>query len=61
MITEPPLLTVPAVAAYLSKPPSWVYRNIAALPAVKLGAQYRFRQCDLEAWVAAQVQRGISQ
>jgi len=42
-----------AAAAFLGKPPSWIYDNVHRLeiPHVRLERQYRFRATDLNAWL----------
>jgi excisionase family DNA binding protein len=58
MNTDKPLpafLTTEEVLACLKVTPRTVYRLIQAgeLPAVRVGRQWRFRQADLENWLAA--------
>jgi excisionase family DNA binding protein len=50
-----PLATTADVAAYLSKPESWVYDNAARLdiPRFKVGNHYRYRLSEVEGWVEA--------
>jgi excisionase family DNA binding protein len=49
------LATTAEVAAYLSKPESWIHDNAGRLeiPRFKVGTQYRYRLSEVEAWVNA--------
>ena len=52
------LLTVEEVAALLHVPVSWVYgrmrkRSLERLPAHRLGKYWRFREEEIDAWVAS--------
>jgi excisionase family DNA binding protein len=51
-------MTVKRAAAYLGKPPSWIYDNVHRLeiPHVRLERQYRFRTSDLDAWLESRMQ-----
>lgn len=58
--TAPPLLTVEETAAYLGVKPrlleSWRYRNTGP-KYIRLGGRHvRYRQTDLDDWIAGQVQ-----
>jgi len=48
------IMTVKEVAAYLKVNDRTVYRMAAAgeIPAFKVGASWRFKQTELEAWMA---------
>ncbi|MBB5938812.1 helix-turn-helix domain-containing protein [Streptomyces zagrosensis] len=50
------LMTMNEVAAYLGKPPSWVYGNWRRLeiPFRKVGQALRCRPTDLEKWLDQQ-------
>lgn len=53
------LLTVEEAAALLRVPVSWVYertrrRTMDRLPGIRLGKYWRFRECDLLAWIERQ-------
>lgn len=50
-----PWVTTAEVAAFLGKPPSFVYDNAdrLGLPRYKIGATYRYRLSQVEAWVQA--------
>jgi excisionase family DNA binding protein len=52
------LLTVEDVAEAFQVSRSWVYAAASAgrLPAVRLGSALRFRQADLEKWLAKSVE-----
>jgi predicted DNA-binding transcriptional regulator AlpA len=45
--------TTEEVAAYLAKPPSWLYANAGPLgvPRYKIGNQYRYKLSEVAAWV----------
>ena len=52
------LLTVREVAKYLKQKESTVYAwaQEGKIPAIKIGRTWRFRQVDLNAWLARQAQ-----
>ncbi|MGI5165111.1 helix-turn-helix domain-containing protein [Spirillospora sp. CA-253888] len=52
--TPEPLMTVPAVAAYLNVKVSWVYDHRRELPFFKVGNQLRARRTDLDQWLTGQ-------
>jgi excisionase family DNA binding protein len=56
----PSFLTTEEVLALLKVTPRTVYRLIRAgeLPAVRVGRQWRFRQSDLDNWLAARETTG---
>lgn len=49
------ILTVMEVATWLRIHPSTLYRmlNRQAIPAFKVGTDWRFRRCDVENWITA--------
>ena len=51
--SRPAFLTTDEVLDYLKVTSRTIYRLIRAgdLPAVRIGRQWRFRQCDLDAWL----------
>ena len=49
-----PLLNAREVALLLRVPLSWVYDNVALLPAFRIGRALRFRATEIEAWLEAQ-------
>jgi excisionase family DNA binding protein len=56
--TRAGLLTVEEVATLLHVPVSWVYgrmrkRSLERLPAYRLGKYWRFREEEIDAWVAS--------
>ena len=58
--TRAGLLTVEEVATLLHVPVSWVYgrmrkRSLERLPAYRLGKYWRFREEEIDAWVASRV------
>ncbi|GEM_PF-5285377 len=56
------LLTIEEAAEFFQTSPSTVRRLVKhGLPFVRLIKQLRFRQYDLEQWVAANVRRGTAQ
>lgn len=48
-----PYITTEEAAAYLAKPPSWLYQNARRLgiPRTPLGRQWRYRRTELDAWM----------
>jgi excisionase family DNA binding protein len=54
------ILTLDDVAAYLKVGKRTVYRLAAAkkIPAFKVGGTWRFRNADIDRWIAAQSQHG---
>jgi excisionase family DNA binding protein len=56
----PSFLTTEEVLALLKVTPRTVYRLIrdGDLPAVRVGRQWRFRQSDLDSWLAARETTG---
>ena len=50
------ILTIKQVAAYLKVADRTIYRLAAAngIPAFKVGGTWRFRQSDIDRWIAAQ-------
>ena len=53
------ILTLDEVAAYLKVGKRTVYRLAAAkkIPAFKVGGIWRFRQTDIDSWIAAQSEK----
>lgn len=49
-------LTTEEVLSYLNVTPRTIYRLIRSgeLPALRIGRQWRFRRCDLDAWLERQ-------
>ena len=47
------LMTVEDLAAYLSKPKSWVYDNHrkASIPSCRIGQSIRFRRTAVDRWI----------
>jgi excisionase family DNA binding protein len=54
---EERILTVTAAAEYLSVHPSTIYRHLKrkSFPAFRVGADWRLRASDLDAWIEKQV------
>lgn len=50
------ILTINEIAEYLKVTERTIYRLAAArqIPAFKVGGSWRFRQADIESWIAAQ-------
>ena len=48
-----PFVGTEEVAAFLGKPPSWIYNRAERLgiPRYRVGLQYRFRLSEVAAWV----------
>ena len=55
-ISESGILTIKDVAEYLKVTERTIYRLAAAkqIPAFKVGGSWRFRQADIDGWIAAQ-------
>ncbi len=52
---ESPLLSVPEAAAYLGMSKDWVYERLKKLiPHVKIGGSLRFREEDVDRYIASQ-------
>lgn len=53
------ILTIKEVAEYLKVTERTIYRLAAAkqIPAFKVGGSWRFRQADIDGWIAAQSQK----
>lgn len=53
------IFTLDEVAAYLKVGKRTVYRLAATkkIPAFKVGGMWRFRQADIDAWIAAQSEK----
>ena len=53
---EGEILTIKQVAEYLKVTERTIYRLAAAkqIPAFKVGGSWRFRQADIDGWIAAQ-------
>ena len=54
--SESEILTIKEVAEYLKVTERTIYRLAAAkgIPCFKVGGTWRFRQTDIDAWIAAQ-------
>lgn len=54
--SESGILTIKAVAEYLKVTERTIYRLAAAkqIPAFKVGGSWRFRQADIDGWIAGQ-------
>jgi excisionase family DNA binding protein len=57
--SESGILTIKEVAEYLKVTERTIYRLAAAkqIPAFKVGGSWRFRQADIDGWIAAQSQK----
>ena len=51
--TVEPFVGTEEVAAFLGKPPSWIYNRAERLgiPRYRVGLQYRYRLSEVAAWV----------
>ena len=56
--SESGILTIKEVAEYLKVTERTIYRLAAAkkIPGFKVGGMWRFRQSDLDSWIAAQAE-----
>lgn len=54
------LLTMDDVCALLQVKPKWLYRRVenGDIPSLKLGNHVRFREADIEAWLAGHARKG---
>lgn len=54
------ILTLDEVAAYLKVGKRTVYRLVAGreIPAFKVGGAWRFRQIELDRWIASRIEQG---
>ena len=57
--SESGILTIKNVAEYLKVTERTIYRLAAAkkIPSFKVGGMWRFRQADIDAWIAAQSEK----
>ena len=57
--SESGILTIKEVAEYLKVTERTIYRLAAAkkIPAFKVGGTWRFRQADIDSWIAAQSEK----
>ena len=55
-VAKEPFVTTDEVAAYLSKPASWVHNNAGplGLPRYKIGNHYRYLLSEIARWVEGQ-------
>lgn len=56
--SESGILTIKEVAEYLKVTERTIYRLAAAkkIPGFKVGGMWRFRQADIDGWIAAQAE-----
>ncbi|MDT0217423.1 helix-turn-helix domain-containing protein [Alcaligenes sp. AB3] len=57
--SESGILTIKDVAEYLKVTERTIYRLVAAkkIPGFKVGGMWRFRQADIDGWIAAQADK----
>jgi excisionase family DNA binding protein len=57
--SEGEILTIKEVAGYLKVTERTIYRLAAAkkIPGFKVGGMWRFRQADIDGWIAAQSEK----
>lgn len=56
-----PILTLDEVASYLKVGKRTVYRLVSEgkIPAFKVGGTWRFRQTELDQWIASRISKGV--